>query len=306
MAVAISATVVVLHLVEFAVTSQAARNLIDALHAPGFGLVAVGAMLLFRQRSDPGAAYIAAIITTFLLGVAAEALQIFSPRNADLQDLGWNALGIAGCLAIAACFDQRVRSRLTRPRFAVLLIIGTIALAIALKPAVQNVFVLSARAMTLPVLVSFDHRWEAGLYQPLESTQLSTIAPPDEWPVRNRRVMAMDLSAISYSGIVIDPYPDWTGYDSISFLAASTDGKEHKITIRIHDVEHNHQYDDRFSKALRIGPKATRYEIPLIEVHDSVKNRRFDLSKIARIIVYKADATGDERILIDDFRLEND
>jgi len=305
MAVAIGATVIALHLVEFPMTSQAARHLIDALHAPGFGLVAVGAMLLFRQRNDPGAAYIAAIITTFLLGVAAEALQIFSPRNADLQDLGWNALGIAGCLAIAACLDPKVRSRLARPHFAVLLIVGTIALAIALKPVVQNAYVLGARAMALPVLVSFDHRWETGLYRPLDSTQLSTVTPPDDWPVQNLRVMAMDLSAIRYSGIVIDPYPDWTGYDSISFLAASTDGKEHKMTIRIHDAEHNHHYKDRFNKAFRIGPKEVRFKIPLVEVRDSVENRRFDLSRIAGIVVFKVDATGDERILIDDFRLEN-
>ena len=306
MVIAISATVIALHLVEFPVTSQAAWNLIDALHAPGFGLVAVGAMLLIRQRNDPVAAYFAAMITTFLLGVGAEALQILGPRNADLQDIGWNALGIGGCLAIAACLDPGLRHRLPRHCFAVLLAAGTIALVIALKPFVQIAYVLSARATVLPVLVSFDERWETGLYRPLHSTQLSTIAPPDEWPVQNGHVMAMDLSAIRYSGIVIDPYRDWTGYDSISFLAASTDGKEHRITIRIHDAEHNQQYEDRFNKAITVGPKAARYEIPLTEIRDSVRNRRFDLSKIAGIIVFKVDATGDERILIDDFRLEID
>ncbi len=127
---------------------------------------------------------------------------------------------IAGFLAIAACVDPPLRNRLSRPRFAVLLSVGLIALVIALKPAVQNAWVLTARAMALPALVSFDHRWETGLYRPLGSTRSSTIAPPHEWPVQSGRVMAIDLSAIPYSGIVIDAYPNWTGYDSISFLAA--------------------------------------------------------------------------------------
>jgi len=303
-AVVACAIVVVLHLVEIPVSSQAAGTLIENLHAPGFGIVAVGAMLLFRRAVSHGTAFLIAGVYSLALALASEAAQYFSSRDADIIDFGWDLLGIGGFLALAACANLSSIRRAGKVRHATLLIIGLLATSSALAPVGHSSWILAARALALPVVAEFDHSWEANIYRPLNTTRISTIKPPPNWPVQNGRVLAIDFAPIRYSGVVIDPYPDWTEFESISFLAASADGKEHELNIRIHDISHNQQWDDRYNDKMTIGPDVVRYEISLEDIRNSIAHRPFDMSRIMGIVLFKVDATNGERLLIDDFRLE--
>ena len=106
--IALSVVVVVLHIVELPAVSAAARRLVDATHAPGFGLVALVALLFFRQRAKPLIAYLSALGFVFVLALGSEAVQIIGPRNADLADFGRGMLGAIGFLALVASSDPKL------------------------------------------------------------------------------------------------------------------------------------------------------------------------------------------------------
>ena len=303
-AVAICAIAIAMHLVEFPVTSMAARELVNALHAPGFGVVAVSMLILFRQANGPQLAYSWAFALSILLALAAEAAQIIGPRGTSVGDLGWDLVGISGFLALAACVDSRARRNLSTSGLALLLVVGVTATGAAVGPVAQDARVLISRARAMPVIASFDHSWEAGIYRSSAPTQLSIVEPPAEWPIQDGKIIAVDLAPIRYSGVTIDAFPNWSGFNSLSFLAASTDGKTHELVIRIHDAEHNQEYGDRFNRNFTIGPNAVRYRITLEDIRHGVSAREFDVSRVAGIVVFKVDATGNERLLFDDFRLE--
>ncbi len=302
-AASISVIAIVLHLVDIPATSLAGRSLVDALHAPGFGLIAVSAVLLFRMTAGPRTAYVRALLLALALAVISEAAQYVGPRDADVADLLWDLLGICGFLAVAASVDEQCRRELSLAAFTLLLSLGIVASLWALQAVVSNGSVLIARATSMPVLATFDDSWELGIYRPLGEAELSTKIPPEEWPIRSGTIMAIDLALSRYSGIIIDPYPDWSEYQSISFVAASADGEVHEIWIRVHDAEHNSHWEDRYNKKLQIRPSVARYEIELSDLRSSIEYREFEVSRVANIVLYKVDSIGHERILIDDIRL---
>lgn len=293
-----------LHVIEIRLLSEAARQFQNALHGPGFGLVAIGIMFVIRPTPNPHAAYLTALVLGLLIGATSEALQFLSSRDANIHDLGWNVIGVVGFLAVAACIDPQVRRRLPRANIVVMLLFGAVALSLTLVPVVTGAWVLSSRALAFPVIASFDHSWEAAIYRPFDPTQLSTMQPPAKWPIQRGHVMLIDFAPIQYSGIAIDAYPDWTDFKTISFLTASADGQEHDVVIRIHDAEHNSQYQDRFNRVIQIGPDVDRHVIAFEDIQNSVIARAFDFSSVAGIVIFMVDATGDERIFIDDIRLE--
>jgi len=299
------AIVVVLHLVEIPITSRATARLIEGLHAPGFGVVAISAMLFLRRHMPLGAAYLRAGGFAFFLALASEAAQYFGARDADGTDFAWDMLGISGFLALTACIEFRSLRETRWAGYFVTLSISLLATFSAIAPAAYNSWILVCRAYAVPVIASFDHSWEAGIYRPLGTTELSVITPASDWPVKEGQVIAIDLVPIRYSGIVIDPYSDWSDFEAISFLAASADGKNHEIEIRIHDVNHNQEWDDRYNEKLSVGPDVVKYEISMENIRNSVSHRDFDLSQIANIVIYKVNASDGDRLLFDDFRLEN-
>ena len=93
-AASIGVITIVLHLVDIPATSLAGRSLVDGLHAPRFGIIAVVLVILFCTSHDRPAAYSRALLLSVVITGGAEALQYFRPRDADLIDLGWGIFGI--------------------------------------------------------------------------------------------------------------------------------------------------------------------------------------------------------------------
>jgi len=295
---------VAMHLVDLPVTSKAGRALADNLHAPGFGFIAIAIWLLVRRTNAPMSSLVSTLAITVALAVVSEIAQIPGQRNASISDLGRDLLGIAGFLLLAVCSDAQLRRRLCRSYRVALTLIGLTLTSMALQPTAVNSRVLVARALAVPSIATFDAPWEAGIYRPLTQEGLARISPPDGWPVQNGFALAVELVPTRYSGLVIDTYPDWSDYESISFLAATLDGSSLTVEIRIHDALHDSTWGDRYNSKIVLTPSATRFRIPLTDLQDSIVERQFDLARVAQIVIYKVHATGDERLVFDDFRLE--
>ena len=299
---AMSGIVVILHIIELPAVSSAGQRLVDATHAPGFGLAALVALLFFRQRARPLIAYMMTLSFVFVLALGSEAVQVFGPRNADLTDFGRGMLGAVGFLALVASSDPKLLPVLGRGKWAVL-VAGVAATVTAVAPLAQSVRVLNARSSAMPVIASFDETWEQSIYKALGPATLTTRPGPRDWPAGEGNVLAAELAPVQYSGLSIEPYPDWSGYEVLTFLAASADGKAHAMTIRIHDATHNWEHEDRFNTRITVEPEPRRYEISLTNIQSAVSAREFDLNRVADITLFKVNAEEGDRILVDDFRL---
>ena len=224
---------------------------------------------------------------------------------ADIADFGWDLLGIFGFLALAFCMDPIARGRSPAIAGVALSIAGALAVAASLLPPAQKVRILIARAHAIPQIIGFDKSWESGIYWPVGETRIARMPPPDDWPIQGGRVMEVTLAPIEYSGIIIEPVSDWTGFSAISFIAA-TDSTSIDMVIRIHDDRHINAYSDRFNRTITLGPTPERYSILLSDVMSAPETRALDLSSIDELSLFVHKPKSGERIIIDDIRLEND
>ena len=174
---------------------------------------------------------------------------------------------------------------------------------LSVAPLAYERYEHSRRAAAMPFLISFDNSWERSFFDAYGGAEVEIVQTPIGWPNSRSNALQISFSSTLYSGIEISPHPDWSEYGSFSFWAASADGQEHQVNIRIHDKWHNWREDDRFNRRVLVGPIPTQYEVTLKEVAASTVAREFDFSQVARIIMYKAHASGNEKIIVDDIRL---
>lgn len=302
----IAVVVVMLHALDVPNFMGATSLQRESLHIPGFTGLTICFLLLLRSRFSAPTAYKATLLFTILLAIFSEAVQLIGPRDADLVDLFRDALGMVIGLAIAVSFDQTARSVLTKRQFRLLLITGVTAALMSIAPIINERYVGYRREAAMPILISFDHSWETSFFGAYGGANIRTISAPTEWPIAKGSVLKISFASTRYSGIQIDPHPDWSGYDSFSFWVASIDGQEHEIGFRIHDQKHNSNEEDRFNRRLLVGPTPTRFKVTMTEIAEEIEGREFDFSRIAAVMLFKANASGDETIIVDQFRLHEE
>jgi hypothetical protein len=292
-----------LHLVDLGWSSQAGANLRNALHAPIFGFLSLVMAVLFRHRLGAGAALALAAGFSLSAGVIGELLQVIGPRDASLQDLGYDALGIASFMLILAYFDKTIQWPLFGIPRIWSLIIGAPFLAVVIYPAAWYVYAFAARAQAMPQLIVFDDRWAQSFYRPQHNASIERIERPHDWPADSGRVALVTLGNSKYSGIIVEPSPDWTGYSSLSFRVASADNDIHQMTIRVHDRNHNGKLSDRFNQRFEITPEPKVVELSLESVQNAPANRSMRMSAIEALLIFKVAPKGGEKIILDDLWL---
>jgi hypothetical protein len=154
----------------------------------------------------------------------------------------------------------------------------------------------------LPELIGFESALDTELFLGYES--IATRRPvPADWPLPGHLAEVEPIST-GFAGIAfLRLSADWTGYSSVSFLIAARDPGRNRVTIRIHDRQHNNRYEDRFNRELEIDETPRRVRIPLDEVAHAPAGRQLDLAHIEQVIVFVI-APESGAFLFDDFRLE--
>jgi len=208
---------------------------IRSLHGPGFGLVAILALLFFRNGSRPMNAYLIAAACAAILAGLSEAAQIPGPRDAEFNDLLVDAIGIVGFLGIAAFFDPRLRGEVSGQQRVLLALIGVPALLITVLPTLLLSSALVQRSLAFPVILNFEQVLEHA-YSSGDEDRLERISAPDGWPADINKVAR--LRSAGRWGILfrVFPYPDWRGYSAVSFVAASVGEASRRVTVGIRDI----------------------------------------------------------------------
>jgi len=305
-AIVLAAIVLVAHQYLPSQISNLAHEAIRSLHGPGFGLVALLMMLLFRGSGRPVFAYVKAAAFAMILAVVSEAAQIPGPREAEIGDLLTDALGVVAFLGIAAIFDSGIRDTLGKSKIVFLAVISIPALAFTLRPTAWLTYAIIKREQALPQILSFDEAWEqtysAGVGEPLE-----IVSAPDGWPANSGNIAHLTSAGRFGLMLRILPHPDWSDYSAISFVAATDNEDSRRIALGLWGIKQGDGTPQgRYYTRARITRDPGRYCILFSDVNTPSSPNRFNLSQVFELLV---GATKDEagvRILVDDFRLEKD
>lgn len=317
----------------------------DAGHAPLFGVVAVAALqglvILARargrgpSREGAGAAppstrvprpllYLAALLFSIGIGGLTEASQYFGLRDADPRDFAHDVYGALAFLALAYALDRhaphrlwggRIPARLTRA----VLALGAAALLLAVAvPVLQVARDYLGRNRAFPSICDFEAGWERRFVGPRDA-DLDRVPVPEGWLLaqgsaahgapdgENERVGRLTFHVAIYPALhIMEPYPDWSGYDRLVFEIYAKLDAPRELSFRINDNRHDNTYADRFNRILTIAPGLNRYEIELEDVARGPRNRRLDLTHVRNASLFAVRPEAPFRIWVDGFRLERD
>lgn len=299
---------VLLAIVVFAPTNGATlwlRTLHDFAHVPIFAAIALAVLL--ATRNVPAFAmrprwhrYALAFGVAVSLGALTELAQVPSGRDASWGDLWSDLLGALAAIALYAAFEfRRFSHRATAVTTCLL------ALLIASAPLFRTAMAYSRRAEGFPAIADFTR----GIGAQFISRRFTTIGVeplPIEWASDPTGALRIDFFPGSWPGIdFTEPPPDWRGYRALAVDVINPTDVELVFTIRIDDREHNGRHADRYNRAFNVAPQTrTTFTIPLADIESSPRDRKFDLSQVKRIILFREEESTAARMYLVNMWLE--
>lgn len=266
-------------------------------HPLAFGLIALLVFSLLTRRdfmqARPGwTAYLAAFVITVLIGAATEIAQLFTHRDARVDDVISDAVGATACLAgYAAAFSS---GRLTWPSGIRLgaALLALVAAGFSLAPLAWCVAAYAVRDAKFPVILENPSHLDM-YFVATDAGNLSVMPLPDAVPGNAAQGIAtmpvkVSLDKGEYPGLSIkEPYPRWSRFQSLAVDIANPGMGDLRIVIRVHDRQHNNQYDDRFNRDVILAANSrSTIQIPLNDIQHGAKHRRLDLDAIAGLKVF--------------------
>ena len=287
---ALTALVVVQQTLHLGGTSRLSLALNDAMHLPMFVAVTLLlAGLLGRRRL--GLALGAAVV----LAVATEAVQLLTPRDASLVDLGHDLLGIL--LAVLGLLGAGPAARCAGGRAGPVLWwagVGLVTLGLAGADPLRIHLAERARDRAFPVLLTPA----AGMPGPLVATrsELGLVAAPPGWPAgAGAPAFEVVWAEETWPGVVmLEVVPDWSDYEALAVDVDVLDGRPITLTANV-------QYRTEPRRAtwlwrtLQPGPQTVRF--PLADLVDP------DVGAIDRLIVHVTAQDAGRRTLLGAVRL---
>jgi hypothetical protein len=298
--------------------TQLANALEDAVHGPLFAAIAVGALLLLRQRltgRSPLTLYVLALVIAVVLGGLSEIAQSFTgSRHARIDDWISDGLGAIAGLAAYAAFDSRLQLRSTSK--ACVLVLSTIAMAFVFMPVFDAGMSAYQRQSQFPELVTW--RKLSG-YRVLTATEASGMVTslPAEWrrtadelalyvqPHATQPVVDPDTAPESFPGVTMEElWPQWSDHRVLIIDIVNPNGADLLLTLRINDRQHNNRFADRFNRRVQIAPhQRAEIVIPLTDIARGPEQRAMDLSAIAKLMLFQDGRRGAQPFYLCGIRL---
>jgi len=275
----------------------------DFLHVPGFAFI-VGALLIGFDVPDEesrarrfgrllGICFVAAVI-----GGGVELAQGVVGGSAD----SWDVVRDGGGIVVAALWSvAQWRGQRASTRW----LLRCVALAIAVgffTPTLEAITDEMRARRQFPVLADFGARSELTRFTWSESSSavLEQADPIDG----SRMILHLFLLPGKYPGLSFEFFPrDWRGWGYF-VLVCTNPGKELlPLTIRINDIEHNQEYDDRYNQTFMLTPGVNAIRIPLADVESAPQTRKLDLGHVALVVAFAYELREPRELLIRQFRL---
>ncbi|MEW6051294.1 MAG: VanZ family protein [Candidatus Zixiibacteriota bacterium] len=274
------------------------QALFNAGHAPLFGAVSLFFLGLSFTLLEPHIErrywhYVIAAGMAVAFGFGTEYAQIFTGRDAGLDDVGRDIIGTVAVLGITMTYDRklfRVR-RLSLSKVSTML--RTALFILLLSPLVPVAIWAAAydkRDSMAPYLYRFDS-YLGRHFVCTETADLAVVDPPAYWKNNSDgKVGRLSFHKSLYPQMYIDEvYPDWTGYDSLTFDIVLPRSDSAQLTLRINDWVHNQEHGDRFNSSFYIYHGLNHVAIPLADVAHAPLGRPMQMDHIKTVILFCAE-----------------
>jgi hypothetical protein len=275
--------------------TYAGRTIENAGHTPLFFLVTLG--VIFVLRGDPRISgwklYLFAGLAGSLAGLMSEVIQRPLARDASWEDVFADVVGTVGALALYAMFERR--SPLTRWHRALALLVAIGCLVIYMRPLVAMTRAYLHRNGQFPVLADFHSRTE--LYWTMSLGARREIVDDS---------LDVEFIADEFPGVSFhEPVADWSAYKVLVLDLENPDPQVLHLGVRVHDIEHNRQFVDRFNRRIDLAAGERRtLRITLEDIRKGPRNRLIDLRQISDITLFRGENAGSKRLVIHTIRLE--
>jgi len=270
-------------------------------HIPIFAVVAgMSLWVLDREKWIHAGikTYMSAFAISVGLSLATEFVQSFMPnRSFQKADIVSDIIG-SGAFLLVAYQHQRGLPRRTR---VFLSCIAVVSLVVVSLPMLRATAVELRAIHDYPLLASFETSIEINRWQAVESS----FERVDMHSTNGKSSLKVLLCPGLYSGINFGYPPlNWHVYDNLAFDVFLDGNKPLVLTVRINDLAHNGEYDDRYNRSLTLKPGQNRMIISLAEVERAPKIRKMDLGRISSLCIFSYKLKEQRIIYLDNFRLE--
>ena len=265
----------------------------DLGHIPLFGVMAVllleaSRALLGNRRLSEGNHYLVAFVTVAVISLLSELAQLGMPgREAQARDALHNMIG-AGCfLALRAAWDRRHVTGGEAVHRRLLIAAAVLVLLLAFWPLFVLGWHYAMRTAALPVIADFESTWQQPfIYAPRVDREV--VPAPAGWRERSGRpVTRVTFRPRPWPGIIVrEPYPDWTGYQTLRFQVYSELPETRPVVLWIEDEDHNDRRSDRYERTFRMGPGVNDIAVPLANIRRAPAEREMVLSRISFMMLF--------------------
>ena len=271
------------------------RLLFEIGHLPLFGVAALMMLRIIRVlrgAAQPARAdFVIALLATVVLGLAAEALQVFqSGRHASIGDAVHNMTGAFSFLAIVAALkpalwrplgaDGRVAARLVLAGATLLLVLGLMPLAMA-------AWSYAKRADAFPVVADLTADWQRPFLSVGRSALEPVPAPPGWEATAGEDVARLTFLDAPWPGVTVrEPYPDWSGYGVLRFQVWSALAAPVELVLRVDDAHRRRAHQDRYNGSFIVMPGLNDFTVPLATIEQGPQERRLNLGEISQFIIF--------------------
>jgi len=242
------------------------------------------------------------------IGIAAEWIQFYTGRDAEVGDVLRDFLGIVMALVFCAVIglyhkERKMQKSYFHQRLFLLLLL-LILLVSGLFPLARLSWAYIQRNEAFPVIIDYTQHWpEVFLHK--HHVRLSTVDAPALWTaMTGRKVEQIQFEkGGQYPGITLsEPFADWSTYRRlvIDLYTVSVN----KLDIRISDRQHNQQYIDRFNASYMLHPGENSIDIPLDKVKRSPHGRMMNMRQIYNMALFTDNIVSPFSIYIKQIRLE--
>ncbi|MCI5164778.1 MAG: VanZ family protein [Candidatus Electrothrix sp. GM3_4] len=230
-------------------------------------------------------------LSIFILGVVIEGLQMnFGGRSSDVVDIFRNQLG---CLIMLVLLSSRMKQRKISTVYLYQLT-AVLLISIALYPLTRAAIGELTASSQFPLLSDFETPFEIDRWK-----EKSLLRIHNGIVRHGQHSLQVRLLTDTYSGASLASFPgNWKGFDSLFFSIYSCDDNL-KLTCRIHDAEHNHQYSDRFNKRFILKKGWNDLMISLDDIEKAPVDRLMNTAKIKQIMFFVSRQEREHTIYID-------
>lgn len=266
------------------------RTLHNFAHGPVFGMIAILVLQWLQHgartaRLGAPAQYALAFGAAVILGGLTELLQRSTGGDPSWTDFSADVLGTVTLLLIYALLDRRLRATGLRRWALPSALVGLLVMA---SPWITTAHAYYERSRAFPRIIDVDQ----GLSAHFITTRqvVARIEPlPARWSSTHESALRLEFLQGKWQGIAHqEPPEDWRGYESLVVDLVNPTKVPLKIVIRIDDAHHNWRDADRYNGRFEIAAETReRLRIPLTDIKQAPKGREFDLSRVARVLMFR-------------------